>query len=313
MEKYTFFNSVDHDRIHRADDFARHLSKYFANGIFNNECMVLADNNDMSVNVSIGSANINGYRYDNDSLKRLEIENADGVLNRIDNIVIRWDLTNRMITAQVVKGDYSNEPVAPELERTTTIYDLRIATVSIPAGTTTITQDLINDTRFINSDCGNVICAVQTPNTENLFLQMQAELAKELSSFNEKLVKHNSDFDTWFKTIKNQLDGNIATNLANNINRIVDAGIKSYLETLLKENWQKNEVTDRYVYRIDNENITGQHLILIIPDIDNQQKFSDAKVESFDGYFLITNGDLPEDNIDVTIAYELTNLTLEVV
>ena len=172
MEKFSFFNDINDDRVYYAEDFARHLKKYFTNGIFNNELKVIA-NNDMTITIKEGDANIEGYRYTNTGDLVKTIDNADGTLNRIDNVVLRLDLTNRLISAQIIKGTFADKPVAPELVRTSTIYDLRIAKISIPAGTTTITQDLITDTRFITSDCGNVISTVQTPDTENLFIQMQ--------------------------------------------------------------------------------------------------------------------------------------------
>ena len=199
MEKYTFFNDENDDRVAYAEDFARHLAQYFTNGIFNNGCQV-NENNSMNVIVSEGSANINGYRYDNMSNKILIIENADGVLSRIDNIVIRLDLVNRMITAQVIKGEFSNEPIEPDLVRTSTIYDLRIAKVSIPAGTTTITQDLITDTRFLSNDCGNVVSTVNTPDTEDIFIQYQ-------KVFEDTLKIFFNDFSSWFENVQ-ELFGN---------------------------------------------------------------------------------------------------------
>ncbi len=210
MEKYSFFNDVDGDRVYYAEDFARHLAKYFTNGIFNNSCQVLGNADDMAVNVSVGSANINGYRYDNDAIKTLSIENADGVLNRIDNIVIRLDLTNRVITAQVIKGTFANNPVAPNLVRTSTTYDLRIAKVFIPAGTTEITQDLIEDCRFITSDCGDVISTVETPDTEQLFIQIQA-------LFDKFIADNTESFNTWFEHIKDKLTTDQAGNLQSEI------------------------------------------------------------------------------------------------
>lgn len=213
MEKFSFFNDVDGDRVYYAEDFARHLATYFTNGIFNNGCQVLADNDDMSVNVSIGSANINGYRYDNDAIKTLTVDNADGVLNRIDNVVIRWNLTERTITAMVVKGALAENPVAPDLVRTSTIYDLRIAKISVPAGTTEITQNLVTDTRFITSDCGNVISTVQTPDTEQLFIQIQA-------IFDNTIDTMTGDFDTWFEHVKGQLSTDVAGHLQNEIDAI---------------------------------------------------------------------------------------------
>ena len=211
MEKYSFFNDVNGDRVYSAEDFARHLETYFTNGIFDNGCQVVADTNDMAVNVSIGSANINGYRYDNDSIKQIVIENADGVLNRIDNVVIRLDLTNRNIITQVIKGTFANNPVAPNLVRTSTIYDLRIATINIPAGTTEITQDLVTDTRFITNDCGVVESTVNTPNTTDIFAQYDAEFKK------------------WFNNVKDTLNntpvGNLKELLSNVLKKIITSSI----------------------------------------------------------------------------------------
>ena len=212
MEKFSFFNDVNDDRVYYAEDWARHLKKYFTNGIFNNELNVVA-NNDMTITIKEGDANIEGYRYTNTGDLVKTIDNADGTLNRIDNVVLRLDLTNRLISAQIIKGTFADKPVAPELVRTSTIYDLRIAKISIPAGTTTITQDLITDTRFITSDCGNVISTVQTPDTENLFIQMQTLFEKQINEL-------NNNFEIWFDSIKNQLDSDAAGNLQNQINNL---------------------------------------------------------------------------------------------
>lgn len=212
MEKFSFFNDVNGDRVYYAEDWARHLKKYFTNGIFNNELNVVS-NNDMTITIKEGDANIEGYRYTNTGDLVKTIDNADGTLNRIDNVVLRLDLTNRLISAQIIKGTFADKPVAPELVRTSTIYDLRIAKISIPAGTTTITQDLITDTRFITSDCGNVISTVQTPDTENLFIQMQTLFEKQINEL-------NNNFEIWFDSIKNQLDSDAAGNLQNQINNL---------------------------------------------------------------------------------------------
>lgn len=236
MEKYSFFNDVDGDRIYFAEDVARHLAQYFTNGIFNNSCQVLGNTDDMSVNVSVGSANINGYRYDNDAIKTLSIENADGVLSRIDNIVIRLDLTNRNITTQVIKGSFAENPVAPELARSSTVYDLRIAKISIPAGTTTITQDLITDTRFLSNDCGNVASTVKTPNTEDIFIQYQ-------TVFEETLKNFFKDFSSWFDNVQKLFEntdlGKVNAELENLKNNKADDLIIENNKVQLVSNGQK--------------------------------------------------------------------------
>ena len=171
-EQSNFFNSINRDRPYDAEYFAEYFAKFFTNGIFNNGLQVVV-NEGMSVNLSEGTANINGYRYKNNPNKTLNITNADGILDRVDNIVIRLDLPNREITAKVIQGEFSENAVAPELVRDNAIYDLRVAKINIPAGTTEITQDLIEDTRLIGLDCGNVICAVQTPDFTKILLQYE--------------------------------------------------------------------------------------------------------------------------------------------
>ena len=214
MEESSFFNDVDGDRVYFAEDFAEFFIPFFTNGIFNNGCQVLGNTNDMAVNLSIGRAFIEGYRYINKQVKTLAIDNADGVLGRIDNIVIRLDLTNRNITAQVIKGAFSNNPIAPNLTRTSTIYDLRIAKVYVPAGTTEITQDLIEDCRFITSDCGDVISPIETPDTEKLFIQFE-------KIFNNTIGDMNGSFDEWFNRMKNQLSTDAAGNLQIEIDKML--------------------------------------------------------------------------------------------
>lgn len=305
MEKYTFFNDVDDDRIYFAEDFARHLATYFTNGIFNNGCQVLGNNDDMSVNVSVGSANINGYRYDNDAIKTLNIDNADGVLNRIDNIVIRWDLTNRIITTQVIKGTFAENPVAPDLVRSSTIYDLRIAKISVPAGTTTITPDLITDTRFITSDCGDVISTIQTPDTEGLFTQIEA-------IFTNTIADMNSTFEEWFDKIKGQLDEDTAGKLADNIYKIVRNDLKSDTCDLVPDNWVLNDSTNRYEYDIIKSGITSNTFVTVNLDLDNQVKLNDGYVYSYDGGFKIVTSELPNKTISITYTYKTANMELEV-
>jgi len=215
-EKSSFFDSVNADRVYYAADWALHLSKYFTNGIFNNGLKVVSNDN-MSVSVESGDANINGYRYNNDPEKVLNVANADGVLNRIDNIVIRLDIPNRQITTEIVQGTFAETAVAPALNRGTSIYELRIAKINIPAGTTAITEDLIEDTRFNSSDCGNVICAVQTPDFTNILNQYTALwdvlIQTKTDDFDSWFAQQTANFDVWFERIKGQLNTDAAGHL----------------------------------------------------------------------------------------------------
>lgn len=216
-EKSSFFDSINKDRAYYAADFASHMAEYFTNGIFNNGLKVTA-NNDMSVSVQLGAANINGYKYKLDTNpKVIEVANADGILNRIDNIVIRLDIPNRQITTEIINGNFAEKAIAPVLSRGTSVYDLRIAKINIPAGTTAITTDLIEDTRFNSSDCGNVICAVQNPNFTDILAQYTAlwdkMIKNQTTDFENWFENQSQNFDKWFQEMKNQLSTDAAGNL----------------------------------------------------------------------------------------------------
>lgn len=201
-ERYGFFNSVNGDRIYDAADVANYISRYFTNGIFNNSMKVTANDN-MTVTVATGSANINGYAYDLQDELTLDIGDSDQTLSRIDSVILRLDLTNRKISTQIIEGNFATTPSQPAITRSNTIYDLRLANISVPVGATRITADMITDTRF-GEECGNVVQAVQALDTSDIFAQYQAA------------------WNTWFSDIQSELSGDIAGNLQNQINNIKD-------------------------------------------------------------------------------------------
>ena len=231
MEQYSIFNSENGDRKYLAEDFAEFFLPFFKNGVFNNGLKVIAGTG-MQIEVETGRAFCNGYRYrnkDNSIVKPIAI--ADGEQSRIDNVVLRLDLTNRTFTCQIVQGSYSNSPVAPALVRDTTTYDLRLAKISVPAGTTAITDDLITDCRFDSSDCGNVIQAVQSADFTDLFKQFETE------------------FYNWFDDLEVTLDENTATNLTNRVINLENNS--AFIDTCTDEDLE--DITDTNECLKDNE------------------------------------------------------------
>ena len=100
MEKSSFFNSVSHDRTYKAEDWAEYFASFIGNGVFpvpSTGLQVVA-NDGMKLNVKTGKAWINGYFYFNTGNLAVELDTADGQLNRIDRVVVRWDLTNRVMS-----------------------------------------------------------------------------------------------------------------------------------------------------------------------------------------------------------------------
>lgn len=175
------------DREYKAADYARYNSKFIKNGYFpdNEKSLKLFMNEGMTTVLKSGTAYINGYMYENTSDLIVSHDIADGVLNRIDRIVIRLDFSERNITSKVLKGIPASTPVPPAIRRDADIYDLCIATININAGTTFINQSNIIDTRLDSNLCGVV---------NNLFADAQAAaqmviLANHLKYYNASNVE----------------------------------------------------------------------------------------------------------------------------
>lgn len=201
-EQSGIFPSVNGDRKYFTSFFAEYFADFISNGIYPNpstQCQVLANNN-MTVILKPGNAYINGHKYINDSDKSLNIDTADGILKRIDRIVLRHTVLNREIKAYVKKGTFASSPVAPTLQRDADMWELGVADIYVANGTVSISQGNITDLRLNNTYCGIVHGVIDKVDGETLFIQFQ------------------DLFNTWLDTLKNVLDGDTAGNLLNLIN-----------------------------------------------------------------------------------------------
>ena len=123
----------------------------------------------MAVTVSDGTgwmsnANGDGVVWWNDTEStsvaklQLAIDAADGVLNRIDRVIVEWKTTNYVDRPEIkiLKGAASSSAVAPKLTNNGTIRQISLAKVSVAAGTTAITASMITDERLNPNVCGLV-------------------------------------------------------------------------------------------------------------------------------------------------------------
>lgn len=246
MEKSSFFNSVSGDRVYRAEEWAEYFASFIGNGVFpvpSTSLQVVAGSG-MAVAVKTGKAWINGYFYYNTSDLPVTLATADGVLNRIDRIVVRWDLTERKISVAVKSSTPATSPVAPALQRDADAYELCLADVLVGAGVTAISQANITDRRLDGSLCGVVAGVVDQIDTDAFNAQLEAWFAdyKEMSvdefndvvSYMESLellgdqqyaaleaymndfkANAENDFNAWFATLQNVLDEDTAGHLLN--------------------------------------------------------------------------------------------------
>lgn len=216
----SFFNSVNGDRRYKSNHFAEYFASFIANGIFPNPSNTLQvyEKTNMTVTVKPGKAWINGYFAINEYDYDLTLDNADGILNRIDRIVLRLDFNARSIDLAVKKGAFASAPVAPILQRDADAHELALADIYVTKGTTFIRQSNIADQRLDKALCGVVHGTVSQVDTTTIFNQYSAWFAettgKTESEINQWQLTAKAEFDQWFASIQNILDGDVAANLA---------------------------------------------------------------------------------------------------
>lgn len=191
--------NVTYDRVYLAESFAKYFASFIGNGIFggkSDELMVRQkESADMSIKVLSGQGFINGYFYENTDELSIAIDNADGVLNRIDLIVLRWDKYERAIRLAVEKGTPASSPSIPLLKRNNDYYELELARVYVKAGATRITQVDITDTRLDSDVCGFVVAVIDHFDTAAFSAQLNAWIDEfkidSISEVNELLRQVN--------------------------------------------------------------------------------------------------------------------------
>lgn len=146
---------------------------------------VTAVQNEMKVSVSAGigwltDANGDGIVWWFDSAQTLTIDPAEssGLLNRIDRVIVRWYVGDYADKPEIMilKGTDGSTASPPAINTDARYRDISLAQVSIPAGTTAITPQLITDERQNPAVCG-IVTETVTVDTSEINNQFQAFLA----------------------------------------------------------------------------------------------------------------------------------------
>lgn len=193
-ERSGFFNatnSTNPDRVYDSSDFAAYFASFIGNGVFaahSDQLRVAQQSSpDMSVQVLAGQAWINGWWYENTAPLTLSIDAADGTLDRIDIIVVQFNLTNREIKILVRKGTPSAGATAPTLNRDDDLWELKLAEIDVSHGTVNITDGKVTDTRSNSEVCGWVSGVVDQMDTTELFNQLKEATQEAVDAMNDAL------------------------------------------------------------------------------------------------------------------------------
>ena len=238
MEKCSFFNSINGDRRYKAEEWADYFSSFIGNGVFGyaSDNLLVSAMSGMTIAIGAGKAWINGYFYHNTEALTTTLATADGVLNRIDRVVLRWSLAARSIAVAVKQGVAASIPVAPTLQRDADVYELALADVLVGKGVLLILQSNITDQRLNSAVCGLVtqtIIAFDTSHyadqLSSLLVETQQRVNADILALSEQLNtqldENQAAFDAWFARLQTTLDGNVAGNLFDKIDAHVNLPI----------------------------------------------------------------------------------------
>lgn len=159
MSKIVLYPANDYD--FDAADVAAYLAG-LTSGVFSSaEDFPVTAAGGLKVTVGAGRGWVHPSRFTGYSITKRESDTltmplADPSLPRIDRIVMRYDAGARAASLQVLQGTASSTPTAPAISRTELIYDLCLAEITRPAGSTAVTTGQITDTRLDEKLCGIV-------------------------------------------------------------------------------------------------------------------------------------------------------------
>ena len=173
-------NGITYD----ADDASGYLATRLSGVYSAEEDFAVTAQGGLSVQVSAGQAWVRPARFKGRSIimeppTTVVLTAADPVRSRIDRIVLRYDAAAKKTSLQVLDGTPdSAAPAAPDISRTELIYDLCLAEIKRPAGSTAVTVADIYDTRADETVCGVMRDGVTGIPVATLIQKLRDELDK---------------------------------------------------------------------------------------------------------------------------------------
>ena len=251
---YGFYNSIKGDRKYNALEMSSIFDGIIVDGVYMSigDALNVKSSGGMGITVGIGRAWFNHTWTLNDSLLPLTLANSDVLLNRIDAIVLEVNNNTevRKNTIKILKGTPSSKPVKPTMTEGELLNQHPLAYISIPAGTTSISQSNIENA-VGTSACPYVTGVLKGMDIDKLVAQWGAQWAEWLSSNTDAwkafmsdntnewksfmaknknewsaLINGNtSEFETWFEHMKDQLSEDAAGNLQLQVDNLNNAAL----------------------------------------------------------------------------------------
>lgn len=202
-------NGITYD----ADDASGYLATRLSGVYSAEEDFAVTAQGGLSVQVSAGQAWVRPARFKGRSIimeqpTTVVLTAADPVRSRIDRVVLRYDAAAKKTSLQVLEGvPNSAGPAAPAITRTELIYDLCLAEIKRPAGSTAVTAADIYDTRADETVCGVMRDGVHGIPAATLIKKLRDEINKvDKGSFYDK-----TETDALLNALQEHVDSKISS------------------------------------------------------------------------------------------------------
>ncbi len=302
------------DRPYLSSEFRKFFSLFLGNGVFvspTNQLKVYPGQGNTII-VSPGFAIINGGFYHNDDNLVLTYQINNTVTPRRDSVRIRYSNGDREIKAVVIDSDV--EPIKGE-----NVYDLILAELYIPAGSSTIVDANVTDKRPDEEVCGFVKGLLSVVSTNDLFSQFQSifelwfetvkdqvagdlaiKLQLEFEEINQNFIKYKQDYEEAFEQYKNEVNEVV------NSNRNEITGFVSKYFVIPNEGTMVLTFSDKRCI-INNERITADSLIDVYFTSSSIVEAEECQiyVDSYDGQIVITAGKQPATPLEAMIGVRI--------
>lgn len=289
-----YFNSSGGDRKYNAETMSKYFVGLFSRGILENyqNKFMVSSATGMTVTVDTGKAYFSDGKWvESDAPITLTVPPSDILLNRIDRVVLRRDLSTRGSSVVLVSGTPASTPTAPAVTNDAYIEELSLATIYVGKLVEGISQANITDTRLDTAVCGYVTGLIQQVDTSQLYAQYE-------QAFKELYQESEADFEAWFNTLKDELStstlvreltARYITTQADET--VIPIGVEKYVEEL--------DILEVYVnglrlVRDIEYTVNGKNVVLALP-LDIGQPVEFVVFKSVDGKDAITVVEQVED------------------
>ena len=198
--------------VYSAEDVATYLCTR-TSGVYSKETnFAVSNTGTRQITVAPGLAWINYDDFKGISVcsreeNVLTVPEADNTLNRVDRVVLQFDTSENIAAIKLKTGTPAVAAQPPDILQNHNQYELGLCTISVPAGSTTVTAADITDTRADETVCGVMRDGVTGIPAATLIKKLRDEIDKvDSGSFYDK-----TETDALLNALRNQVNKKISS------------------------------------------------------------------------------------------------------